>query len=83
MFSYFKGLEKGVKSCYAQKRKEGSFLKQFETQMSKNIDFHFSVEIYLKDNASYGQLFDMNREFFVLKNISFDHFFKKCILNTS
>ena len=41
IFSYFKGVEKGVKSCYEQNRKEGSFSRQFGTQILKNIYFHF------------------------------------------
>ena len=46
IFSYFKGLEKGVKSCYEQNRKEGSFSRQFGTQILKNIDFQISVEFH-------------------------------------
>ena len=39
-------LKRGVKCCYEQNRKEGSFLRQFGTQMLKNINFHFSRQFH-------------------------------------
>ena len=47
-FCIFQRANRGFKIYHGQNRKEGSSLRQFRTQLLKNINFHIFMQFYLK-----------------------------------